>query len=104
MAWDFASNRPSQRAVGPAEVNAELLAACKAAASWLESWASAEPYLSELRAAIAHAERSCETCRNRARETGQECFECNANRDRWAPNRGVDASRLQPSSHHTPEG
>lgn len=32
-----------------------LLAACRRAEQWLEGWASAEPYLSEFRAAIAEA-------------------------------------------------
>ncbi|MGS1115975.1 hypothetical protein [Castellaniella sp. UC4442_H9] len=31
----------------------KLRAACEKAAEWLEGWASAEPYLSELRAALA---------------------------------------------------
>lgn len=33
----------------------ELLAACEKAVQWLDGWASAEPYVSELRAAIAKA-------------------------------------------------
>lgn len=33
-----------------------LLAACKRAAQWLDGWASAEPYLSELEEAICKAE------------------------------------------------
>src|SRR3990167_5564369 len=35
--------------------NAELLAALKRAEEWLNGWASAEPYLSEIRAAIEAA-------------------------------------------------
>jgi hypothetical protein len=33
----------------------ELLAACEAAKEWLEGWASAEPYIQKLEAAIARA-------------------------------------------------
>lgn len=33
----------------------DLLDACKQAEQWLESWASAEPYLATIRAAIAKA-------------------------------------------------
>jgi hypothetical protein len=33
----------------------ELLEACKKAEEWLEDWASAEPYMSVIRAAIAKA-------------------------------------------------
>lgn len=39
-------------------VNADLLQACKGAAEWLSGWASAEPYLSRLKAAITKAEAS----------------------------------------------
>lgn len=34
----------------------ELLAACKRAETWLDQWTSAEPYVSDLRAAIAAAQ------------------------------------------------
>lgn len=37
-------------------LNAELLAALKQAEEWLDGWASAEPYISEIRAAIKKAE------------------------------------------------
>lgn len=33
----------------------DLLAACRRAEQWLEGWGSAEPYLTEIRAAIAKA-------------------------------------------------
>jgi hypothetical protein len=33
----------------------DLLAACEAAEEWLEGWASAEPYISTIRAAIEKA-------------------------------------------------
>lgn len=38
-----------------ADAMAVLLRACKAAAEWLQGWASAEPYLAQLHAAIAAA-------------------------------------------------
>lgn len=41
--------------VAQATVNDDLLRACKSAAEWLSGWASAEPYLSQLEAAIARA-------------------------------------------------
>ncbi len=37
------------------ELNADLLEACKAAEEWLSGWASAEPYIDQIRAAIAKA-------------------------------------------------
>lgn len=39
-----------------AEQRAELLTACKAAEKWLSGWASAEPYLTTIRAVIAKTE------------------------------------------------
>ena len=36
----------------------DLLTACKAAEEWLSGWASAEPYLATIRAAILKAESS----------------------------------------------
>lgn len=38
------------------EQRAELLTACKAAEEWLSGWATAEPYLTTIRTAIAKAE------------------------------------------------
>jgi hypothetical protein len=38
-----------------AEQRAELLTACKSAEEWLSGWASAEPFLTTIRAAIAKA-------------------------------------------------
>jgi hypothetical protein len=54
-AWERAREVEAGVPAAPAAINAELLAACEAAAEWLEGWASAEPYLSLLRAAIAAA-------------------------------------------------